>query len=142
MYLNPFDLYLALSIWLESHDWENFQNRVANPLGLTLNVLCLISRANSGRGVRRSGAEDVLRRPGGDSLGGLGSGLSYFVCLIERECGFPQRYLLSPFQSRLYQKLIVFTFGATVLDILMGASDGKRPECRLLLHAEEAVSIV
>ena len=86
--INPFDLFLALSIWLESHDWDNLQNTIKNPLGLALNVLCLISRANSNGGSRRS-AEDVLRRPMGGYPGGIGSsggagwgsGLSYFVCV-------------------------------------------------------------
>ncbi|PWW74041.1 hypothetical protein C7212DRAFT_284079 [Tuber magnatum] len=65
--VNPFDLFLALSIWLESHDWDNLQNTIKNPLGLALNILCLVSRANSNGGYGRSGAEDVLRRPVGGS---------------------------------------------------------------------------
>ncbi|RPB03260.1 hypothetical protein L873DRAFT_1670674 [Choiromyces venosus 120613-1] len=87
--INPFDLFLALSIWLESHDWDNLQNTVKNPLGLALNILCLISRANSNGGARRSGAEDVLRRPAGGYPGGVrsggagwGSGLSYFFWVL------------------------------------------------------------
>ncbi|KAG0637356.1 hypothetical protein HOY80DRAFT_278128 [Tuber brumale] len=88
--LNPFDLFLALFIWLESHDWDNLQNTVKNPLGLALNVLCLISRANSNGGYKRSGAEDVLRRPAGGYSGGIssggdagwGSGLSYFFWVL------------------------------------------------------------
>ncbi|CUS08408.1 unnamed protein product [Tuber aestivum] len=88
--VNPFDLFLAFSIWLESHDWDNLQNTIKNPLGLALNVLCLISCANSNGAYRRSGADDVLRRPAGGYSGGIssggggagwGSGLSYFVCV-------------------------------------------------------------
>lgn len=80
--INPFDFILGLWIWLESHDWDNLQNTIKNPLGLTLNILCLISRANSNGSSRRS-ADDVLRRPMGgiSSGGGRGSGLSYFVCV-------------------------------------------------------------
>jgi len=88
--INPFDFFLALSIWLESHDWDNLQNTIKNPLGLALNILCLISRANSNGSSRRRSAEDVLRRPMGGYPGGIGSGggadsgsgLSYFVCAL------------------------------------------------------------
>lgn len=87
--INPFDFILGLWIWLESHDWDNLQNTIKNPLGLTLNILCLISRANSNGSSRRSRADDVLRRPMGGYPGsissgggaGWGSGLSYFVCV-------------------------------------------------------------
>ncbi|KAL7271116.1 hypothetical protein RUND412_006145 [Rhizina undulata] len=80
-YLNPLDHLLHLATWIESQDWDGFQQSFATPIGLTLNLLCLISRANYSEDRVRGGAQDVLiRRAGGSYSSGWGGGLSYFVC--------------------------------------------------------------
>jgi hypothetical protein len=67
-YLNPLDFLLWLSEEFETREWDT--KEVANPLGLALNFLLLIARANTGR--RRADLDDVF----GDGEGnGWGSAL-------------------------------------------------------------------
>lgn len=63
-YLNPWDFLLWLSEELDSSEWESWQQSWAVPIGIALNLIFLISRANSG-GAKRSGGDDVF---GDDSI--------------------------------------------------------------------------
>ena len=47
-YLDPADFLLWLSEELDSSDWDQWQRDWATPIGLLLNVIFLIARANSG----------------------------------------------------------------------------------------------
>ena len=73
-YLDPVDFLLWLSEELESSDWVQWQKEWAVPIGILLNVLFLIARANGGYGqqLRNDGVfgDDVAYR----SLS------SWFVC--------------------------------------------------------------
>ncbi|KAE8147440.1 hypothetical protein BDV25DRAFT_160318 [Aspergillus avenaceus] len=46
-YLNPLDFLLWLSEEIDANDWDQFEKDWALPLGVTLNVVFLIARANS-----------------------------------------------------------------------------------------------
>ena len=46
-YLNPYDFLLWLSEELESNGWDQVEKEWAIPIGIVLNVLCLIARANT-----------------------------------------------------------------------------------------------
>ena len=61
-YLDPMDFLLWVSEWME--DWDQWQKEWATPLGLALNFIMLVARANSGRS--RTGRDDVF---GEDSSG-------------------------------------------------------------------------
>ena len=51
-YLDPLDFMLWLSEQFDSEDWDQWQKDWATPIGLGLNFIMLIARANSGRGRR------------------------------------------------------------------------------------------
>ena len=51
-YLNPLDLLLWLSEELDSSDWDQWQKEWATPMGICLNLVFLIARANSGPSTR------------------------------------------------------------------------------------------
>ncbi|KAL8822973.1 MAG: hypothetical protein Q9191_006304 [Dirinaria sp. TL-2023a] len=57
-YLNPLDFLLWLAEELDSGDWDQWQKEWATPLGLGLNLVFLITRANSGPNTRRG--DDVF----------------------------------------------------------------------------------
>ena len=71
-YLSPWDFLLWLSEELESSDWDEWQRDWATPVGLGLNLVMLVARANSGG--RSSRVDDVFR----DMEAGSGW-LSWFV---------------------------------------------------------------
>lgn len=75
-YLNPLDFLLWLSEELDSSDWDQWQKNWATAIGVALNVVLLIARANSGSSVRRRG-DDVF----GDSEGYTGW-LAWFVRVL------------------------------------------------------------
>ncbi|KAE8351044.1 hypothetical protein BDV28DRAFT_26590 [Aspergillus coremiiformis] len=63
-YLNPLDFLLWLSEEIDANDWDQFEKDWALPLGVSLNMLFLIARANS----RSSGSraiDDVFADDGG-----------------------------------------------------------------------------
>ncbi|KAI9371495.1 hypothetical protein BJX61DRAFT_22905 [Aspergillus egyptiacus] len=66
-YLNPFDFLLWLSEEIDSNDWDQFEKNWAVPLGVTLNIVFMIARANS----RPSGSQAV------DDVFGEDEGISY-----------------------------------------------------------------
>ena len=75
--LNPLDHLLRLATDFEAFDWDNWQNTWGTPLGLLLNVFCMIARGQADK-FRRVGADDVFRRSSTSSP--VAAGLSYFVC--------------------------------------------------------------
>lgn len=46
-YLNPYDFLLWLSEEIDSHGWDQLEKEWAIPIGLGLNVVFLVARANS-----------------------------------------------------------------------------------------------
>lgn len=72
-YLNPLDFLLWLSEELESNDWDQWQKDWATPIGVALNIIFLIARANSGPSLQSRG-NDVF----GDAEGYSGW-LAWFV---------------------------------------------------------------
>jgi hypothetical protein len=76
-YLNPFDFLLRLATDYEAFDWDNWQNTWGTPLGIVLNVSCMISRSHAEK-FRRASVDDVFRRTSGSPS--MAAGLSYFVC--------------------------------------------------------------
>lgn len=77
------DFLLWLSEELDSNDWDQWERERAVPIGLGLNFVFLVARANSGG--RRRVSDDVF----GEYEGG-GSWLSWFVSiesLSERSSG-------------------------------------------------------
>jgi len=52
-YLNPLDFVLWLSEELDSGDWDQWQKYWATPIGLGLNFVFLVARANSGPSTQR-----------------------------------------------------------------------------------------
>jgi hypothetical protein len=74
--LNPLDWLLYLSEELNSNDWEEFQRTYGTPIGLGLNVVFLIARANSGTSASLD--DDVF----GDSSLRHGSGWLLWFCRV------------------------------------------------------------
>ncbi|EEQ29405.1 hypothetical protein McanMca71_004297 [Microsporum canis] len=63
-YLNPLDFLLWLSEELDSSDWDQWEKEWALPVGIALNFLFLVARANSQKGSRAH--DDIF----GDDRGG------------------------------------------------------------------------
>ena len=59
-YFNPLDFLLWLSEELDSNDWDQWKKEWANPIGLLLNVVFLIARANITSSTRKGGDDDVF----------------------------------------------------------------------------------
>ena len=66
-YLNPLDILLWISEELESSDWEQWGKEWAIPIGVGLNIVMLIARANARKGGRNTD-DDVF----GDTSNGSG----------------------------------------------------------------------
>jgi hypothetical protein len=88
-YLNPLDFLLYLSEEFETRDWDT--HGFATTLGLSLNFVFLLARANSGRQVRN--VDDVF----GDS-GGAGW-LGWVVRRSSSSCAFSPCALQSAYSS-------------------------------------------
>lgn len=73
-YLNPLDFLLWLSEELDSSDWEQWEKEWALPVGIALNVLFLVARANSQKSSRAH--DDVFGDEGGVSY------VAWLVCTI------------------------------------------------------------
>ena len=58
-YLNPLDFLLWLSEELDSNDWDKWNKDWANPIGLLLNMVFLVARANSAHSTSK-GRDDVF----------------------------------------------------------------------------------
>ncbi|KAI9855155.1 MAG: hypothetical protein M1830_006482 [Pleopsidium flavum] len=76
-YLNPLDFLLWLSEELDSSDWDQWQKDWAIPIGIGLNVVFLIARANSGGSGGRRRGDDVFGDDGGES-----GWLSWFALFV------------------------------------------------------------
>ena len=81
-YLNPLDLLLWLSEELDSNDWDQWNKEWAYPIGILLNVVFLIARANTAysTGIGRDDVfgDDVVYTPW----------VTWFVChppTVEKE---------------------------------------------------------
>lgn len=74
-YFNPYDFLLWLSEELETNDWDQFEKDWAFSLGVGLNVVFLIARANS-RASSSNAVDDVFGDEGGTPF------LSWIVCLF------------------------------------------------------------
>lgn len=72
-YLNPLDFLLYLSEELDSGDWDQWEKDWAIPLGIGLNLIFLIARANS-RGNENQIQDDVFGEVSQRSW------LGWFVC--------------------------------------------------------------
>lgn len=70
-YLNPLDVLLWLSEELDSSDWDQWQKDWATSIGVGLNFVFLIARANSGPSTRR-----------GDDVFGDDEGYSWWSWLV------------------------------------------------------------
>jgi hypothetical protein len=46
-YLNPWDFLLWLSEELNTNDWEEFERAYATPIGIGMNVVFMIAKANA-----------------------------------------------------------------------------------------------
>ncbi|KAF1813152.1 hypothetical protein P152DRAFT_457509 [Eremomyces bilateralis CBS 781.70] len=75
-YLNPWDFLLWLLEELNSNDWDEHQKRWALPIGVVLNLVFMVAKANSSNG----GRDDVFGEY--DSGGGLGAWLCEFLVLV------------------------------------------------------------
>ncbi|ODM16587.1 hypothetical protein SI65_08094 [Aspergillus cristatus] len=88
-YLNPLDFLLWLSGEIDANDWDQFEKDWALPVGVALNVIFLIARANS----RPSGSEavdDVFGDDGG--VPWLSWFASFVVHLLAGFSGFNSFY--------------------------------------------------
>jgi hypothetical protein len=72
-YFNPWDFLLWLSEELESNDWDQWQKDWATPIGIALNIIFLVARANSGPSLQGRG-DDIF----GD-VDGYSGWLAWFV---------------------------------------------------------------
>lgn len=63
-YLNPLDFLLWLSEEIDANDWDQFEKDWALPLGVVLNVVFLIARANTQPSGGRA-IDDVFGEDGG-----------------------------------------------------------------------------
>lgn len=76
-YLNPLDFLLWLSEELDSGDWDQWQQEWATSIGVAVNLIFLVARANSGGSNGRLRGDDVF----GEDSGGSGW-LSWFVSTL------------------------------------------------------------
>lgn len=72
-WLNPVDFLLWLSEEIDSSDWEQWQKNWSNTMGIALNLVFLIARANTGSRSRRR--DDVFGDD--ESYGGFAAWLVY-----------------------------------------------------------------
>ncbi|MCJ1470802.1 hypothetical protein MMC07_009449 [Pseudocyphellaria aurata] len=93
-YLNPFDFFLWLAEELDTSDWDQWQRAWATPVGITLNIVFLIARANFGSSKR--GGDDVF----GDTIQYTGW-LSWLVGI---------HYLLPTFEADVWQAAFLTHF--------------------------------
>jgi hypothetical protein len=57
-YLNPYDFLLWLSEELEANGWDQLEKEWATPIGLTLNLVFIIAKANTRQST--AGYDDVF----------------------------------------------------------------------------------
>ncbi|KAK6531776.1 hypothetical protein TWF694_002945 [Orbilia ellipsospora] len=86
-FLNPLDNLLSISLLFETYDWEGLGEAIAAPVGVALNIVMMITRANSNINsgwTRSSPLEEVLRDPNEDYSRhhGGGGALGWFMSII------------------------------------------------------------
>lgn len=91
--LNPYDFLLWLSEEFESGDWDQLEKNWAFPIGIALNVIFLIARANSRSGGGSRAFDDVFGEDDGTSLFG------WLVSHSSRLCTFYVAYLFTRFMT-------------------------------------------
>jgi hypothetical protein len=64
-FLNPLDFLLWLSEELDTNGWDRLEKEWAIPIGVGLNIVFLVARANASLGARRY--DDVFGEPTGGS---------------------------------------------------------------------------
>ncbi|PWY73590.1 hypothetical protein BO70DRAFT_354831 [Aspergillus heteromorphus CBS 117.55] len=74
-YLNPLDFLLWLSEEIDTHDWDQFEKDWALPVGIALNLVFLIARANS-QSSSSQAIDDVFGDEGGTPV------LSWFASFV------------------------------------------------------------
>lgn len=79
-YLNPLDFLLWLSEEIDANDWDQFEKDWALPLGISLNIIFIIARANS-RTNSSKAVDDVF----GDE--GSAPWSSWLVCFHQYPAG-------------------------------------------------------
>lgn len=83
--LNPLDFILQLATDYEAFDWDSVQATWGTPIGILLNVFCLVARGQAEK-FRKAGSDDVFRRSS-SSHSGIANGIAYFVCDTSPEIG-------------------------------------------------------
>ncbi|KAI5854293.1 hypothetical protein BZA05DRAFT_393769 [Tricharina praecox] len=78
-YLNPLDHLLSLATDYEAFDWDNWQNTWGTPLGLLLNVFCMISRGHADK--YRREANPVFGEPSAGRS--MANGISYLLWVAQ-----------------------------------------------------------
>ncbi|KAI5816868.1 hypothetical protein BZA77DRAFT_311218 [Pyronema omphalodes] len=78
--LNPFDFILQLATDYEAFDWDSVQATWGTPIGILLNVFCLVARGQAEK-FRKAGSDDVFRRSS-SSHSGIANGIAYFLGAI------------------------------------------------------------
>lgn len=74
--LNPLDHFFRLCEELDSQDWDAFTQQWGQPIGLSINLIFLIARANTGSS--KKAANDVFSDL--DEGAGFGGWVSWLVC--------------------------------------------------------------
>ncbi|KAL3470647.1 hypothetical protein BJX99DRAFT_44102 [Aspergillus californicus] len=81
-YLNPLDFLLWLSEEIDGNDWDQFEKNWAVPLGVVLNILFMLARANS-RTSSTQAVDDVFGEVQGTSyLSWLASFIVHFLICV------------------------------------------------------------
>lgn len=73
-YLDPWDWWMWLSEEFNSNDWDDFAESYATSIGLVMNLVFMIAKANAGKST--SAGDDVFGEYKGSSSGWL----KWFVC--------------------------------------------------------------
>ncbi|KAF2805495.1 uncharacterized protein BDZ99DRAFT_574422 [Mytilinidion resinicola] len=79
-YLNPLDFLLWLSEELNGNDWDEFQRAYALPMGIGMNVVFIIARANSKPG--KSYDYDVFADSKRYGSGWFSAGIAFLIYLL------------------------------------------------------------
>ena len=76
-YLDPLEVLLWISEEFQSSEWDQWQKEWATPIGIALNIVFMIARANSGSG-SRIGRDDVF----GEDVVSHAGWLAYLVRIL------------------------------------------------------------
>ncbi|TGZ84432.1 hypothetical protein EX30DRAFT_338956 [Ascodesmis nigricans] len=79
-HLNPFDYFLSISTDIDSYDWDALQLALGDPLGIGLNILAAVARANAN--AFRGRYEDDVFSSGYSRSASWAGGISYLLRLV------------------------------------------------------------